>query len=198
MGARAVGIGGCECDEAGLEQAQPVRSAVAPCLPTSDGALRHNSQPRSARGRTAQGRRRPRGSARGDRAPARAPPPRPERRHRRQRRSGLRSRATSPGTRSGRYESLEHESAGSRAAISVGYTSQPRRRSSPQRAASGRIAANDSWNSSIRAGVHGNVSHGACTCGVANRISVPASQASRQNARPCSIDFAPSSPEGTT
>ena len=83
--------------------AHAVRSAVAPCPPTSDGALRQRSQPRSANGRDdCRGRPRRRGSARGGRAPARDRPPRPRPPPRRRSRAGRRSRATRPGTRSAR------------------------------------------------------------------------------------------------
>ena len=129
-------------------RAAPTRCAprVAPCPPTSDGALRHRIHPRSASGRTLSG------SA----ATARQ-------------RSGWASTGTSPSrldqlgrvddrgdrildveprareTRSGpRGCRRAPRSSGSFPAISLGNTSQPRRRSSPQAATSLRISASDS------------------------------------------------------
>ena len=99
LGTRASRVGGreTECASEAASATSPasssahaVRSAVAPCPPTSEGALRQSSQPRSTSGPHAtRDRPRRRGSAPGARAPARAPPPRPRRRRRRRAAIGI-------------------------------------------------------------------------------------------------------------
>ena len=152
-GRESVGIGGCECDEAGLEQG-PARSLGGRAVPADERRSVEAQQPaalgegtnrfrvgcdRAAALGVTEHRHEPRlldpsGGIgdNGDRVFDLEP-----------RARELDQDATSP---------FEHELGGSRAAISVGIHLPATPQIEPPAAASGRIAANDSWNSSIRAG----------------------------------------------
>src|SRR5581483_9386739 len=89
-------------------------------------------------------------------------------------------------------------SRGSRCRSSVGKTSQPRRSSSPARAAAAATSGKAVSNLRSRSRVSGYASQPACTCGVANSTRVPPARASRHSSAPSRIEGAPSSPDGTT